>query len=201
MAGAALLAVAATGAASTAGAAGALPPLAEKDGCERHMIRAAAQHGIPVGVLYAVGLTETGRRNALHPYAMNIAGKAVFPATRDEALRQFAQARNSGARLIDIGCMQINHLYHAERFASVAEIFDPQRNVAYAASFLKSLKAREKTWTMAVARYHAGPGNHAAQKVYICRVAANLAASGFGRWTAKARSFCAGDGKAAPGPP
>jgi soluble lytic murein transglycosylase-like protein len=201
MAGAALLAVAATGSVPTAGAAGARPPLAEKDGCERHMIRAAAQHGIPVGVLYAVGLTETRRRNSLHPYAMNIAGKPVFPATRDDALRQFAQARNSGARLIDIGCMQINHFYHSARFASVAEMFDPQHNVAYAAAFLKSLKSREKTWTMAVARYHAGPGNHAAQKVYICRVAANLNASGFGRWTGNARSFCSGDSKVAPGSP
>ena len=28
--------------------------------CEREMARAARQHGIPLGILYAVGLTETG---------------------------------------------------------------------------------------------------------------------------------------------
>src|SRR5687768_14261217 len=34
--------------------------------CEREMARAAQLHGIPLGILYAVGLTETGRRGALH---------------------------------------------------------------------------------------------------------------------------------------
>ena len=41
-----------------------------------------------------------------------------------------------------------------------------------------------------VARYHAGPDNDPAQKKYVCRVIANLVASGFGAWTADARSFC-----------
>jgi hypothetical protein len=29
--------------------------------CEREMTRAAALHGVPLNVLYSVGLTETGR--------------------------------------------------------------------------------------------------------------------------------------------
>ena len=43
---------------------------------------------------------------------------------------------------------------------------------------------------MAVARYHAGPHNNAAQKIYICRVVANMVATGFGQWTPAAAHFC-----------
>jgi soluble lytic murein transglycosylase-like protein len=93
-------------------------------------------------------------------------------------------------KLIDVGCMQINHHYHARHFASVEEMLDPARNVEYGARFLKELYAREGSWTMAVARYHAGPDNDAAQKRYVCRVIANMVATGFGQWTPEARSFC-----------
>ena len=41
-----------------------------------------------------------------------------------------------------------------------------------------------------MARYHAGPHNNAAQKVYICRVVANMVATGFGQWTSAAAQFC-----------
>jgi soluble lytic murein transglycosylase-like protein len=69
-------------------------------------------------------------------------------------------------------------------------MLDPSKNVDYAARLLQELKVREGSWTMAVARYHAGPDNDPAQKRYVCRVIANLVASGFGAWTEDARAFC-----------
>jgi soluble lytic murein transglycosylase-like protein len=158
--------------------------------CERQMVRAAAKYEIPLGMLYAVGLTETGRGDSLRPYALNIDGRAVYGTDRQEALREFMKAKDAGAKLVDIGCMQINQKYHGMNFSSVDEMFDPAKNVDYAARFLRQLKAREGSWTMAVARYHAGPNNDPAQKRYICRVIANMVASGFGAWTGEARSFC-----------
>jgi soluble lytic murein transglycosylase-like protein len=159
--------------------------------CEREMMRAAEEHGVPVGMLYAVGLTETGRGESLHPYAMNIEGKASFDARPQEAIARFQVAQAAGIKLIDVGCMQINHHYHRDKFASVEQMFEPAANVDYAARFLKELKAREGTWTMAVARYHAGPDNDPAQKRYICRVIANMVATGFGAWTPQSRALCA----------
>lgn len=44
------------------------------------MMRAAQKYGVPLGVLYAVGLTETGRRGSLSPYALNIEGPSFFSA-------------------------------------------------------------------------------------------------------------------------
>jgi soluble lytic murein transglycosylase-like protein len=157
------------------------------------MITAAKTHGVPLAVLYAVGLTETGRRGRLHPYALNIEGGALFPQERNEALRLVESARKRGVKLIDIGCMQINHHFHADQFSSIEAMFDPRANVDYAARFLKSLRAREGSWTLAAARYHAGPNNDPAQKRYVCRVIANMVASGFGVLTANARSFCQGE--------
>ncbi len=163
---------------------------AAEDICERHMAHYAKQHGVPLGILYAVGLTETGRRGSLHPYALNIEGKSRFPATLDEAMTEFRKARRGGARLIDVGCMQINVHYHGKRFNGLKDMFEPQRNVAYAARFLRQLRQREGSWTMAVARYHAGPHNNPAQKRYVCAVIRNMVASGFAMWTANARRFC-----------
>lgn len=158
--------------------------------CEREMTRAAARYEVPLGVLYAVGMTETGHRGSLQPYAMNVAGRAHFAGSVAEALSAFATARRNGVRLIDLGCMQINHHYHGQHFTSVEAMLDPGRNVDYAARFLRKLREREGSWTMAVARYHAGPNNNPAQKRYVCAVIRNMVASGFGSWTPNAKSFC-----------
>jgi soluble lytic murein transglycosylase-like protein len=165
--------------------------LAAANACEGQIVAAAAKYDIPVGILYAVGLAETGRKGSLQPYALNIQGRAVFPATATAALAEFERARRQGFDLIDLGCMQINYRYHSDAFASVAQMLDPARNVDYAARFLKRLKGKHDTWSMAVARYHAGPDNDPAQKRYVCRVIVNLVASGFGKWTPQASGFCA----------
>ena len=158
--------------------------------CEREMARASQQHGIPLGILYAVGLTETGRRGALYPYALGAEGQTVFAKDVDDAMVNFEAMRARGIKLIDLGCMQINHYFHGDKFPSVRAMFDPAKNVDYAARFLKELKQREGSWTMAVARYNAGPNNQPAQKRYVCHIVAHLFSSGFGAWTDKARSFC-----------
>ncbi|NNU60470.1 transglycosylase SLT domain-containing protein [Ochrobactrum soli] len=158
--------------------------------CEREMHRASARYDVPLGILYAVGLTETGRKNSLQPYAMNIEGRAEFLPSQGAALKRFTEVRAGGAKLIDLGCMQINYYYHGQEFPSVAAMLMPSLNVDYAARFLKQLHTREGNWTMAVARYHAGPNNNPAQKRYVCRVMANMVATGFGNWTPDAKIFC-----------
>jgi hypothetical protein len=72
--------------------------------CEREMARAARTHGVPLGMLYAVGLAETGRGDSLRPYALNIEGRAVYDIDKVEALRRVEAARKAGIKLIDIGC-------------------------------------------------------------------------------------------------
>lgn len=177
--------------ASIFSASAGLPAFAETQNvCEREMIAAARKYHVPLGVLYAVGLTETGRRNSLYPYALNIEGKSVFPPSRRAAEQDVLDARQHGKKLIDIGCMQINHHYHGDKFRSVEHMLEPRANVQYAAQFLRDLRRRQGSWTMAVARYHAGPNNDPAQKRYVCTVIRNMVASGFGNWTQKSKQFC-----------
>jgi len=175
---------------ATCGSSLGLAQPASAELCEQEMTRAAQQHDIPLNILYSVGLTETGERGTLHPYDMNVDGRAVHSETLNEALARFALERAHGAKLIDIGCMQINHRWHAAHFGSLSEMFDPVRNVDYAANFLKALRTQEGNWTLAVARYNAGPDNPKAQKTYVCAVIAHMVTSGMGQWTPNAREFC-----------
>ena len=45
------------------------------------MTRAARDYGIPLNILYSVGLTETGHQGTLNPYDMNVDGRAVHSDT------------------------------------------------------------------------------------------------------------------------
>jgi soluble lytic murein transglycosylase-like protein len=172
---------------STIPAAAAAP---QANLCEREMTRAAHKYQVPLGILFAVGLTETGIDGNLHAYALNLEGNTVYSLNKEQAIERFNAARTAGLKLIDVGCMQLNHYFHGERFSSVAGMLDPHLNVDYAARFLRELKEREGSWTLAVARYNAGKNNNPAQKRYVCRVLERLVKSGFGAWTAKSSAFC-----------
>lgn len=161
--------------------------------CEREMAPAANKYRVPLGILYAVAQAETGIGGSLHAYALNLEGTAVYSLDRVQAMERFKAAQAAGMKSIDVGCMQLNYRFHGDRFASVQDMFDPHRNVDYAARFLGELKAREGSWTMAVARYNAGKNNDPAQKRYVCRVLDRLVKSGFGAWTASNAAFCAGE--------
>jgi Transglycosylase SLT domain len=158
--------------------------------CEAEMTRAAQRNHVPVAVLYAVGLTETGRRGWLDPFAMNIEGRPYFAKNLSDAMREFNTAQQQGRRLIDIGCMQIDHHFHAQHFRTLADMFDPQQNVTYAVKLLQQLQHQEGSWTLAVARYHAGPTKTEEQHRYVCSVVSNMVNSGLGAWTPKAQHYC-----------
>jgi hypothetical protein len=167
-----------------------IPAHAKENVCERQLARVSKSEDVPIEVLYAVGLTESGNKGRMHPFALNIEGKTVFATSKSDALRHFKEARESGKKLIDLGCMQVNHYYHGENFSGPGEMLVPDKNVVYAARFLKQLKRDHGTWTMAVARYHASANNKKAQKRYICAVIGNLVRTGLGQWTAEAKDFC-----------
>ena len=158
--------------------------------CEQHISAASQAQGVPIGILYAVALTETGSDGKLSPYAMNIEGKSFLAKTQAEAMLAFQEARLEDKKLIDLGCMQINHFYHQSRFRSVDDMLDPKKNVNYAAKLLKTLRNRHGSWTDAVAYYHTGPKNKIAQHRYVCKVLRNMVATHFGEWTPEAKDYC-----------
>jgi hypothetical protein len=118
----------------------------------------AAETGVPVDVLRAISLTETGRRKDGHfrpwPWTVNMEGTGKWfeshAAAQDYVDRHFAR----GARSFDVGCFQINYRWHGEAFSSVEEMFEPLANARYAARFLRELHAEFGDWSGAAGAYH-----------------------------------------------
>lgn len=76
-----------------------------------------------------------------------------------------AEIRKLDMRSVDIGLMQINHLFHGRHFDSKAELFDPETNINYAAKYLRRLMTRHGTLKKAVAFYHSN--THKYQTIYL----------------------------------
>lgn len=120
--------------------------------------RAAARHDVPARVMRALTRTETGRnRNgALQPWpwTSNIEGEGAWHDSRAEAVAHIEQARRRGARSFDVGCFQLNHIYHSETFDDIDHMIDPYANADYAARFVKSLFQEYGDWPSAAGAYH-----------------------------------------------
>lgn len=135
------------------------------DICLRAAAEAADRTGVPYEVLLAITLAETGRGGAGRmlpwPWTVNMEGVGHWFDTRAEA-KLFAQSRHAeGARSFDIGCFQINYRWHSDNFASLRDMFDPETNALYAASFLRRLHAETGDWSAAAGAYHSRTPRHA----------------------------------------
>jgi hypothetical protein len=134
------------------------------DLCEAAAAQAAEETGVPLSVLRAISLAETGRRLrdetsgaarfAPWPWAANQAGAGQWFAARAEAEEAVQALLDSGVQNVDIGCFQINHFWHGAAFASVQEMFDPLQNARYAARLLRSHFEESGDWSLAAGAYH-----------------------------------------------
>lgn len=153
-------------------------------------IAAAESAGrLPSGMLTAIAQVESGRPDLgtgrLHPWpwTINAAGEGEFFTTKAQAIAAVKALRAQGVRSIDVGCLQINLMFHPDAFASLARAFDPYANAAYAVRFLNRLYAKDHDWKQAIAAYHSSTPPIAAD--YRRRVMAlwhdpNLAGWGLG---------------------
>ncbi len=126
--------------------------------CEVAARHAATATGVPLAVLRAIALTETGRQRAgafrPWPWTVNMEGKGHWFDDPDGA-RTFAEANHGrGARSFDVGCFQLNYKWHGHAFRSIRHMFDPQANALYAARFLARLYAEKGSWKDAAGAYH-----------------------------------------------
>jgi len=148
--------------------------LGNKDLCGPIIARAERRYGIPARLLRAISLAETGRVDPRSkamlawPWAVNAGGQGSYPASKELAIATVRRLRAQGARNIDVGCMQVNLMHHPKAFPNLRTAFDPERNVAYAAQFLKELHAKTGSWIDAVAAYHSRVSDHGTP--YMLRV-------------------------------
>jgi hypothetical protein len=141
------------------------PPTQDIAACARAALLAEHDAALPPGLLGAIGLVETGRRDASSgqvtawPWSVNAAGEDRAFSSAAEAIAYARERQRADVRSIDVGCFQINLLHHPGAFATLERAFDPDANAAYAARFLVELHRRAGDWETAVALYHsATPG-------------------------------------------
>jgi Transglycosylase SLT domain len=124
----------------------------------------AAERGIPESVLYAVALTESGKSMKTAgdyrpwPWTLNVAGRGYFFDSRLKAWQALTAWLEQGERVIDIGLMQVNWRYHAERLGTPWQALDPYHNLRVGAGILQACYSQRQDWWESVGCYHA-PAN------------------------------------------
>jgi len=133
-------------------------PANAKNTCNISAQKAAQKTGVPLAVLQAISLAETGRktkgRMESWPWTVNMEGAGNWFESRADALDYAVRKYKRGARSFDIGCFQINYKWHGEAFSSIDQMFDPDSNALYAARYLLDLYREKGDWKSAAGAYH-----------------------------------------------
>lgn len=138
--------------------------------CRAAVETAAMRHGVPPALLLAVSQVES----SFHPFALNIAGRAAFPATYRDAQALAVAALRAG-KSVDIGCLQINiSKHHRRAFPTMLHALHPDWNADYGAGFMRNLYDRFGSWEAAAANYHSS--RREAQVRYVAEVGRRMSA-------------------------
>jgi hypothetical protein len=128
--------------------------------CTQYFPQQEREKGIPIHLLAAIASAESGRwSKSLEmplpwPWTINVEGKGYYFDTKAEAIAQTEAYLKQGKRSIDVGCMQVNLKHHAGAFRNLNEAFEPQKNVTYAAEFLRNNYEDLGDWVKATGAYH-----------------------------------------------
>ncbi len=87
-------------------------------------------------VLAGVALNESGRDGRAWPWTLNVAGRGFFFRSRADAYGAMRILLAQGRCDFDVGLMQINWCYHAQRFASPRDALAPATNIRVAEDIL-----------------------------------------------------------------
>ena len=135
--------------------------------CRRETERQERQAGLPRNLLTALSHVESGRwddareAKVAWPWTVMAEGRGRYFRTKAEAIAEVRGLQAKGVKNIDVGCMQINLMYHGDAFESLEDAFDPASNVGYAVEFLTNLYEETGAWTRAATRYHSATEVHA----------------------------------------
>lgn len=112
-------------------------------------------------LLKTITSVETGRwdkqkqKLSPWPWTVNAQGKGYFFESKREAIAAVKRFQAEGIRSIDVGCMQINLVYHPDAFDSLEDAFNPYKNMEYGAKYIKKLYAQKgNSWDKAATAYH-----------------------------------------------
>lgn len=145
-----------------------MPGLPTQALCAAETARAERTYNIPSQLLDAISLVESGKYDPesravlAWPWTVMAEGEGRYFPTKAEAVAEVRKLKARGVKNIDVGCMQVNLMYHGDQFSSLEEAFEPASNVSYAARFLRGLYASTNHWPTAASYYHSQTPNLAA---------------------------------------
>ena len=132
--------------------------VAASNPCIEAADRAGQSFDVPVGVMRAVTLAETGHAgpDGFEPWPWTIQsnGRGRWFEGPQDAIALIRARIAEGQTNFDVGCFQLNYGWHAAAFSSAEEMLDPDANAVYAAGFLSQLFAQSGDWKVAVGRFH-----------------------------------------------
>jgi hypothetical protein len=146
-----------------------LPALGADAQCGAYTAKIEERYGVPVHLLDAISVVESGRwdtaskASVAWPWTVSSGGDGKYFPTKADAIAEIRRLKAAGVRNIDVGCMQVNLMYHPDAFASLEEALDPGANIAYAARFLKGLFDATNHWLTAASYYHSQTPSLAAE--------------------------------------
>jgi hypothetical protein len=150
--------------------------------CRDAIHRAEVGSALPQHLMSAIARVESGRPDPatgrVHPWpwTINAEGQGTFFETKAQAIAFARQLLARGVLSIDVGCMQINLMYHSDAFPNLETAFDPFSNAQYAVKFLTQLKEKTGSWEMASSWYHsANPGEGSPYRDKVVAVMASEA--------------------------
>ncbi len=98
---------------------------------------------------------EVSKKKTAWPWTVNAQGKGYFFDSKREAIAAVKRFQAEGIKSIDVGCMQINLVYHPDAFKNLEDAFNPYKNMEYGAKFVKKLYVQKgHDWNKAAAAYH-----------------------------------------------
>ena len=136
----------------------ALPP-SPSQLCESAVVSAEQTGRLPERMMQAIAVVESGRLDGSGvarpwPWTINVEGQGFFYPSKQQAVDAVRALQARGVRSIDVGCMQINLMFHPTAFTSLEQAFDPNANAQFAARFLNALYGGSHNWQAAIAAYH-----------------------------------------------
>lgn len=137
--------------------------ISPRSACLEAAREAERRHGLPTGLLVGIALNESG----LHAHALNIAGRAYYPDSMEEAERLL---RATDAGYVMAGCVQVNARVHAR--GGQTWPLDPRQATDWAANYLRQHYETYGDWGMALVRWHGGTPGQVRQ--LVCRVRSKM---------------------------
>ncbi len=133
-----------------------------REGCRAAAAAAERRKGLPPGLLTAIASTESG----LHPTALRINGRGIYPASKQAAAVAAKQALSRSQNVM-AGCMQVNLKVHDPKGQLWA--LEPGLAADWAAGYLLQLHHRLGSWQSAISAYGGDSG-----RTYVRRVERQL---------------------------